>query len=298
MTKIQKMKQMLYILIFIGIVYHLPIEQFVPYLLPLSFIGCAAIFAYGLWYVKQRGLLVILLSALLLTIGNGKPVYAYDIVNCGTERGQEAQTECVRRNIIGLRGDLCGADMNGRTVDSNLKNKAYYVRARINDLRAAGVNIDADMSAVSECATEYAEYAADTQKRFEEDCQKVIETFEEGMKDCWACDMMEIMLLAIQRVAAEAYHILRNFAYGLLAVMFLFWIAFKVMYMVSGLSDYESFFTELLFRSIAVLISVALLQAPVVDFFRIAVSPFVSMSAGLAGELTKASLADGETTLT
>ncbi len=295
MTKMQKMKQMLYILIFIGIIYCLPIEQVVPYLVPLSFIGCALMFAYGIRHAKKRGLLAVLFG-MLLTIGISGPVYAYDIVNCGSEQGQQAQTDCVRRNIMGLRGDLCGADMNGRTVNNNLKNKAYYVQARINDLRAAGVNIDADMSAVSECASEYAEYAADTQRRFEEDCKKVVETFEEGMKDCWACDMMEIMLLAIQRVAAEAYHVLRNFAYGLLAVMFLFWIAFKVMYMVSGLSDYESFFTELLFRTIAVLISVALLQAPVVDFFRIAVSPFVSMSAGLAGELTKVSLTDGDTT--
>ncbi|MBR4927795.1 MAG: hypothetical protein IKY98_05670 [Alphaproteobacteria bacterium] len=295
MNKMQKIKQMLYMLIFIGIIYCLPIERFVPYLLPLSFVVCAIVFAYGLWHAKKRGLFVVLLSGLLV-FGLSGQSYAYDIVNCGSERGQEAQTDCIRRNIIGLRGDLCGAEMNGRTVDNKLKNKAYYVQARISELRAAGVNIDSDMSSTAECATEYAEYAADTQRRFEDDCKKVIETFEEGMKDCWACDMVEIMLLAIQRVAAEAYHVLRNFSYGLLAVMFLFWIAFKVMYMVSGLSDYEAFFTELLFRSVAVLISVALLQAPVVDFFRIAVSPFVSMSAGLAGELTKASLTDGQTT--
>ena len=295
MNKKNKLKQMLYMLIFVGIIYCLPIERFVSYLVPVSFIGCAMIFAYGLWNAKKRGLFVVLLG-MLLALGINGPASAYDIVNCGAERGQEAQTDCVRRNIIGLRGDLCGAEMNGRTVDNKLKNKAYYVQSRINELRAAGVHIDSDMSSTADCATEYAEYASDTERRFETDCKKVIETFKEGMKDCWACDMVEIMLLAIQRVAGEAYHLLRNFAYGLLAVMFLFWIGFKVMHMVSGLSDYESFFTELFFRAIAVIISVALLQAPVVDFFRIAVSPFVSMSAGLAGVLTKASITDGSTT--
>ncbi|MGN1063272.1 MAG: hypothetical protein ACI4QM_03000 [Alphaproteobacteria bacterium] len=237
---------------------------------------------------------------------------------------------CVLVNITNLRSELCGADMASGKCDGNLQRKAFYVEdnflrmnkdeatdnvgshdwsedgiAEYNDQRlmdayrqsAASDADENDASRVYECAHAYAEYCADIEQKEMKKCRTIVQTMQKDTKECWVCDLVALVLISIQKLAGSTYILMRDLALGLLGVMFLFWIAFKVLKLIGqmGAGDFGGFFTEFLMRIITVAIAAAVLHAPIVDFYRIAISPFVMISAGLYTKLSDAMIMDGQT---
>lgn len=237
---------------------------------------------------------------------------------------------CVIVNVTNLRGEICGADMQSGKCDPALRSKAFYVQdnvlrmsvdeatdnigghswiqkgvASYNDQRlmdaynaAASAKVDEnDAKRVRACAVNYIEYCADLEKQEQKNCRTVAQTMVKDTEECWICDIVSLIITAIQKMAGNTYLMMRKLSLGLLGIMFLFWIAFKVLELIGqmGYGDNGAFFTEFLIRVITVSIAAAILHAPIVDFYRVAISPFIMVSAGLYRELADATVTDGKT---
>ena len=232
---------------------------------------------------------------------------------------------CVLLNIISIGDELCGQDTDCEgDYDPQMRQNAIYAKENYLHMSAdtAGDDIDEhswidkgiasygsgemtnqlermkgtehDADDVFGCIEKYIEHCACIDKKNEANCRTIAETVAKNSQDCWICSIVEALLLATQKIAKVAYALLAQFSLGLLGVMFLFWIAIKVLQLVGtfGYGDHNSFFTEFLFRTIAVMIAAAILHAPITDLYRIVISPFIMMTAGFTEKLTDAVLSD------
>lgn len=353
---VKRYKEILLMIIIIGIMYYLPIDILTPYILPITLIGVLSIIGFACWHFKQRGLFLLMIGVCLW----GNVAAAYDLIDCGGTHSGKNYAErilsgeivagslqairdsmggnivgsdfhdkkvlaCVLINIANVKSELCNAAMENDTYDPDLRTKAFYVNdnylrmsmseARGNiaeqdwireeisdhaDLMSAYSTIPEGLDAqdVRKCAMLYIEYCAMVDKKLEDSCPTMAEVVQKSSKDCWVCNIVEVLLLAMQRVASGAYFMLRHFSLGLLGVMFLFWIAFKVLNLIGtmGMGEHNAFFTEFLTRCCTVMIAVAILHAPIVDFYRIVISPAISLTAALGMHLTTMGVSDGTTT--
>lgn len=236
---------------------------------------------------------------------------------------------CVLINIIAIGDELCGQPkdcegeydpqmrqnavyakenylrMSSDTVGDDVDNHdwiedgaaSYGEESRVNKeyqrLRADGKDADD----VFHCIDDYIEHCACVDKKKEANCRTIAQTVAKNSQECWVCSIVDAVLLASQKIALSAYVLLKDFAIGLLGVMFLFWLAVKVLQLLGtfGYGDHNSFFTELLFRSITVMIAAAILYAPMTELYRIVVSPFIMATAGFTEEISNAVLSDYET---
>lgn len=241
---------------------------------------------------------------------------------------------CVIVNITNLYSEICdGAASIDDTYDPKVRAKAFYVMDNyyrmsldnatddvdgsfVSDLikksgnqalinahataskKAENVDGDLDSQAVFKCAKEYTEKAAKIDRKNEADCGNVMNKIKKESKDCWVCDIVHLVIESVQLMAGNTYQLMQWLALRLLGVIFLFWIAIKVLIFIGhmGYADNGEFMTDMLVRLIVVAIAAAILHAPIVDFYRIVISPFVGLSANLAGKFTEMSMTDGERT--
>ena len=232
---------------------------------------------------------------------------------------------CVLLNIISIGDELKGESMDCEgDYDPQMRQNAFYAKENYLHMSAdtAGDDIDehnwidkgigsysnSDMTSqlnrmkgkeydaddVFKYIEKYLEHCACIDKKKEKNCRTIAETVAKNSQDCWICSIVEALLLSTQKIAKVAYALLAQFSLGLLGVMFLFWLAIKVLHLIGtlGYGDHNSFFTELLFRSIAVMIAAAILHAPVSDLYRIVISPFIMATAGFTEKLTDSVLSD------
>lgn len=197
-----------------------------------------------------------------------------------------------KENYLRMSADTAGDDIDNHSWITN--GIGSYNNARMNEQFNRMQEKEHDANDVYGCVEKYIEHCACVDKKKEANCRTIAETVKKNSQDCWVCSIVEALLLASQKIAKVAYALLSNFAIGLLGVMFLFWIAIKVLHLVGtfGYGDHNSFFTEFLFRSIAVMISAAILHAPVVELYRIVFSPFIMMTAAFTEEISEAVLSD------
>ncbi len=242
---------------------------------------------------------------------------------------------CVIVNITNLHSEICDAVPHVKdTYDPKVRAKAFYVmdnyyrmsageatdnvdNSKVSDLIAASGNqalINAHAAAVQygkdrdigefeaklvfQCAKEYTEKAAKIDRKNEADCGNVMNKIKKESKDCWVCDIVHLVIESVQLMAGNTYQLMQWLALRLLGVIFLFWIAIKVLIFIGhmGYADNGEFMTDMLVRLIVVAIAAAILHAPIVDFYRIVISPFVGLSVNLAGKFTEMSMTDGEKT--
>ncbi len=183
---------------------------------------------------------------------------------------------------VGWGNDWIGDHMNNGTAEQ----RAAYQRASSSSIK--------DASSAKSCAEEYIEHCAEIDKKNEATCRTVAQNVVQHVKNCWVCTIVDAFLLSVQRVAGIAYIALKEFAVDLLGVIFLFWIAAKVLRLIAGMGydDHGSFLTEFLIRCITVMIAVAILHTPIVNLYSIVVSPFIQMTAGLTTTITESALQD------
>lgn len=238
----------------------------------------------------------------------------------------KAVLACVIVNIANLKNELCNGAKNIKdTYDPKLRAKAFYVMDNYYRMSNSEATDDADngwiadkiqssgnqalisahanagnieVKEVSPCAKEYIEKAAKIDRKNEADCGNVMNKIKEESKDCWVCDIVHLVIESVQLMAGNTYQLMQWLALRLLGVIFLFWIAIKVLIFIGhmGYADNGEFMTDMLVRLIVVAIAAAILHAPIVDFYRIVISPFVGLSANLAGKFTEMSMTDGEKT--
>lgn len=240
--------------------------------------------------------------------------------------GDKDVLACVIVNIANLKNEICnGAKQMKDTYDPKVRAKAYYVmdnyyrmnadeagdnadRGWISDsinksgnqklITAQAAAGDTDSKDVFKCAEKYTKQAAKIDRKNEANCGNVMNKVKENSKDCWVCDIVHLVIESIQLMAGNTYALMQWLALRLLGVIFLFWIAIKVLIFIShmGYADNGEFMTDLLVRFIVVAIAAAILHSPIVDFYRVVISPFVGLSASLAGKFTEMSMTDGEKT--
>lgn len=236
---------------------------------------------------------------------NIKACVLLNIISIGDElSGQERDCEgdydpqmrqnaiYAKENYLHMSADTAGDDIDEHSwIDKGIA--SYGSAEMTNQLeRMKGTEHDADD--VFKYIEEYLEHCACIDKKKEANCRTIAQTVAKNSQDCWICSIVEALLLSTQKIAKVAYALLAQFSLGLLGVMFLFWLAIKVLHLIGtlGYGDHNSFFTELLFRSIAVMIAAAILHAPISDLYRIVISPFIMATAGFTEKLTDSVLSD------
>lgn len=356
MATLKRYMQLVLMIAAIAVLYYLPLDWAIPYVLPITAVGVIVILSFVFMILKRRGLLAFALIG-LLTVST--QVKAYDIINCGgsyknsgnailnaiqdaalngntwkSDFNDKAVLACVIVNIANLHSEICGGVGQIKdTYDPKVRAKAFYVmdnyyrmnvdegtddvdgryvsdliatsgnQALINAHAAASqhadqIGGDLDSQAVFKCAKEYTEKAAKIDRANESNCGTVMNKIKENSKDCWVCDIVHLVIESVQLMAGNTYQLMQWLALRLLGVIFLFWIAIKVLIFIGhmGYADNGEFMTDMLVRLIVVAIAAAILHAPIIDFYRIVISPFVGISANLAGKFTEMSMTDGQKT--
>lgn len=349
MATLKRYMQLVLMIAAIAVLYYIPVDFAMPYVLPITVVGVVAILSFVFYALKKRGLLALaFITMFSLTTG----AKAYDIIDCGgtyNTNGQsivnalqdaaiggnivdsdfedKAVLACVIVNIANLKNEICnGAENINDTYDPKIRAKAFYVldnfyrmswkesgrdadgswlKGHLEKLpnnekimAALGTAGDVDTDEVVPCAKDYIKKAAKIDRKNETDCGNVMNKVKENSKDCWVCDIVHLVIESIQLMAGNTYQLMQWLALRLLGVIFLFWIAIKVLIFIGqmGYADNGEFMTDMLVRFIVVAIAAAILHAPIVDFYRIIISPFVGLSANLAGAFTEMSMTDGEKT--
>lgn len=316
----------------IAILFYIPTDWLQPYILPVTLVGVVAILGFAFYHSKKRGLLVI---ALILSMGAFALPAQAKIEDCGgTYKGgqgivdsmqdqvtggniftsdfeDENVLKCVQQNIAKLKSSICSAPKKEDSYDNEVRSNSFYVLENFSRMSAMDVSggilgyfgdklgfTTNDLREAQKCAKEYVDNAAKVDIIMEANCRTIGQTIQKGTDDCWPCSLAGLFIGSVQEMAGNLYPGMQKAALGLLGVMFLFWIAFRVLKLIGtmGYSDPSEFFMDLLMRFISVAIAAALLHAPIVDFYRIGISPFISMTASLAGKFSEMSMADGHNT--
>lgn len=357
MATLKRYMQLVLMIAAIAVLYYIPVDFAMPYVLPITVVGVVAILSFVFYTLKKRGLLALAFIAMFSLTTGAK---AYDIIDCGGTYNTNGQSivnalqdatlngnvwssdfsdksvlACVIVNITNLHSEICNGVKNIKdTYDPKVRAKAFYVMDNYYRMDADEATDNVDNSFVSDlinksgnqalinahaaavqygkqngigefeaklvfqCAKEYTEKAAKIDRKNEANCGNVMNKVKENSKDCWVCDIVHLVIESIQLMAGNTYQLMQWLALRLLGVIFLFWIAIKVLIFIGqmGYADNGEFMTDMLVRFIVVAIAAAILHAPIVDFYRIIISPFVGLSANLAGAFTEMSMTDGEKT--
>lgn len=332
MGRIRKTSETIGWILAVAVLFYLPTDWIQPYVLPLTFVGIALILGYAFYALKHRGLLVL---ATVLVLGLMSYPSQAEITDCGGsyKRGQglgsaiqdglvggniltsdfedKEVLKCVQKNIVSLSSSICGAPLKEDSYEAEVRNNSFYVVENVFRMSATEVSggwtswftdklgfTQSDLRKSYECAQKYIDNAAKVDKALEASCRTVGQTVQKGAEDCWPCSLVGMFIQSVQTMAGNMYPYVQTMALSLLGIVFLFWIAFRVLKFIGtmGYGDPSEFMTDLLIRFIVVSIAAALLHAPIIDFYRIAISPFINMTAALSGSLSEMAITDGHTT--
>ena len=189
-------------------------------------------------------------------------------------------------------GAVCGGRDTG-TIDINILRKAtaildYYNK---NGGGAASGGLFSSSGTGYDCATEYIDYAGELQKASGAKCDPTTAILRgiATRNKCWPCDVTSVIIGGIQKMVLASYNVINNGAKMLLGLIYLFWLAVTILVSFAkfGFEKFAEFFTKILNQTIIVMIIAAVLHAPLVQFYRMTVSPFITYSAGLAMEFSE-----------
>lgn len=198
-------------------------------------------------------------------------------------------------------GAVCGARDTG-TIDIKILRQATAILDYYN--KKGGGPASGGMFSTSgtgyDCATEYVDYASELQKASGAKCDPTTAILKgiATRNKCWPCDVTSVIIGGIQKMVLASYDVINNGAKMLLGAIYLLWLAITILISFAkfGFEKFAEFFTKILNQTIVVLIVAALLHAPLVQFYRMTVSPFITYSAGLAmkfSEIGSDSMGDG-----
>lgn len=268
----------------------------------ISGIGVITITLFYIYYViiiKKSSLFCISHFSIILLISSATVCWAADIDD-QAYISQEIQT------INNYKTEICGS-ANNYTYDTQTLEKAHKTVDLYKKLSGERVSFS-DSSKIEDaykCAQKYIEHAGEIQKTAKTTCNPITLVLKNLLKkqDCWPCDITALVIESIQKMAIAAYSVVNQAALALLGGIFLMWIAISILIFFGkfGFSRISEFFTSLLNQAILVLIIAAILHAPIVNFYRIVISPFITYTASLAisfSEIGSTSIGKGDSILT
>ncbi len=146
-----------------------------------------------------------------------------------------------------------------------------------------------------ECARSYIKYAAALGVASQATCSSanmLLKTAAEKDK-CWPCDVTATILHGIQKMANKSYNAINNAAKITLGIGYLFWLTVTILVSFAkfGFEKFAEFFTKLLNKTLVVMIIALILHAPLAQFYRVTLSPFISFTAALSMELSEKTIA-------
>ncbi|MDR2902848.1 MAG: hypothetical protein LBU87_07100, partial [Lactobacillales bacterium] len=174
----------------------------------------------------------------------------------------------------------------------DLKEDNHYILAGV--VGFLSMSDDEGLREAKQCAYRFITGISMYKFRNEKPCQTVTERIVTQSSACWPCDIAFIAIEAVQKTASTVTGTLAQGALVLLGIMLLFWILFRVLMLFGQLSHEKSgkFFTDILTRFIIVSIAAVLLQIPLLDFFRMTISPVIDVTTVLSSKFAEYSLID------
>ncbi|MBO7244319.1 MAG: hypothetical protein J6V53_03445 [Alphaproteobacteria bacterium] len=281
------MKRVLKFLLFIILIFALSkmngdVSSWVDIATYISFILSFVVLFGGFYYlvkVKKAKFILFIVSALLFM----QPAFAQiDLSDI-----QAADSSNFR--ISDLGSDVCKAKREGH-LDLKALKKAQAI---INYWNKKGVSpsILGGGDNNYECARSYIKYAAALGIAARATCSPsrvLLKTAAEKDK-CWPCDVTATILAGIQKMSVKSYHAINNAAKITLGVGYLFWLSITILVSFAkfGFEKFGEFFSKLLGQTIIVMIIALILQAPLSQFYRATISPFISFSAALSMRISE-----------
>ncbi len=252
----------------------------VGYILPICLAGIIGLLGYAVYYItwvrKSTLFCVALLTGLCPMIATAQVNPLQEDIDL----------------ITGAQGTLCGEMDLSESYNNDTLSLANRVVDSSKKLKAAGYNVDGGtVGTVLKCAEKYVKDAGLLGNVLSPTCtplNDVLRKALDGDEACWPCNVTRIVIDSMQSLAVHAYEPMRSIAIGLMGIVFLFWIAIRVMLFLGqmGFARIGEFFTQMLQQMLIVLILSAVLYGPIVELYRMTVSPFIMASAGIANKLT------------
>ncbi len=275
------MKRVLKFLLFIILIFALSnfegdVSSWMNILTYITFCLSFLVLIGGFYYlikVKKTKLFVFLLGLLLM-----QPAMAQ--IDLSDLRAAEASGY----RITDLGDDVCRA-VKGGHLDLKALKKAQAIIDYWNK-QGFSPSIIGGGDKNYECARNYIKYAAALGVAAKATCspsRMILKTIAEKDK-CWPCDVTSTILAGIQKMSVKSYHAINNAAKITLGIGYLFWLTITILVSFSkfGFEKFGEFFSKLLNQTIIVMIIALILQAPLSQFYRATISPFISFSAAFS----------------
>ena len=145
-----------------------------------------------------------------------------------------------------------------------------------------------------ECARSYIKYAAALGIASKATCSPARMIFKSVVENdkCWPCDVTATILAGIQKMSVKSYHAINNAAKITLGIGYLFWLTITILISFAkfGFEKFGEFFSKLLHQTIIVMIIALILQAPLSQFYRATISPFISYMSAFSMKLSEESI--------
>ena len=285
MKRILRLLAFLSILVVTGFLTRIP--AFANIVFPVCMTLAILVFLFAVYYVKcvlKKDIFVwFLFACLIVTIGT-TPVFAQSIGQRNADASDQAAIRKMSNYISNNKKDVCnGVDSQDQMYDPKILDKAQTIYSYIKSLQGQKRSIDNE---ALKCSEEYINKAAALQKGLSQKCSPITSLVKSYLnKDsCWPCDITGLMLASIQRVAVASYDVVRSMSITLLCVLFLFWLAYVTLAFFGkfGFARISEYLTNILHKAIIVIIVAGLLHAPLVNVYRMVISPFVQYAASLA----------------
>lgn len=286
---------LLFILLIAGSLTRLPTYSHIVF--PVCFALSVLIVIGALGYIKfglKKKLFVWILAALLFLPMNASFCQSASL----SEKADEASLQEMANYNNKHKDEVCKyVDEKDKEGNKNKEAKAKMYDAKILDIAQKIVSNSARLNSSNysrnnnldeayRCAKAYVEKVGEIQKSFSKKCSPFTVMIKSYLnkETCWPCDVTGAVLNAIQKVAVSSYNTVRDMSLILLGVMFLFWLGYVtiVFFGKFGFARISEYLTNVLNKAVLVIIVAALLHAPLVNVYRITISPAVQYAAGLA----------------
>ena len=183
--------------------------------------------------------------------------------------------------------EICSAMDSNTEFDWRILKKASGVLDFFNKYgdqsNTGGVFSSPNSGAV--CAREYVDQANSILKSQKATCSPTSAILKSiaNKNKCWPCDVTSTIIAAIQKISVNSYKKINDGAKLLLGTIYLMWLAITILMSFAkfGFEKFAEFFTKLLNQTIIVIIIALILHAPLVQFYKATISPFITYSAAL-----------------
>lgn len=213
---------------------------------------------------------------------------------------EQQQIEAIQTQILIKQKTVCAAPKSKKSYSQTVLADSYFIIDTYEKTNAASSKSPwatlkgSELNQAYKCAKEYLNNAAKVKKRNESAGMTVAERIINESNNCWPCDIAFLVLESTQAMVSVTTGTITYVALMMLGIFSLFWLAFRVLKLVGqmGYANNSEFFSDLFGRFVAVVIAAVILQMPIIDFYRITLSPLIGLTGTLTSKFSEYALAD------